>query len=58
MDSTRAESEDIITQAHQLDLNVIQSCILREYKATEIKAVVSDLDETLLGHSKIVSPKI
>lgn len=52
-----AESEDIITQAHQLDLNVIQSCILREYKATEIKAVVSDLDETLLGHSKIVSPK-
>ena len=50
-----AESAEIIEKAKRLNLNVIESCVLREYKAKEIKAVICDLDETLLQADRTVS---
>lgn len=50
-----AQSDEIISKAKTLGLKVIESCVLREYKAKEIKAVISDLDETLLQKDKTIS---
>lgn len=50
-----AESDEIIEKAKSLDLTVIESCVLREYKAKEIRMVVCDLDETLLQEDRSVS---
>lgn len=50
-----AESQEILDAAKHLDITVIESCVLREYKAKEIKMVVSDLDETLLNDDRQIS---
>ncbi|HZJ87366.1 MAG TPA: Cof-type HAD-IIB family hydrolase [Erysipelothrix sp.] len=51
-------SDELIEKAKTLDLNIIENCVLALYdNHTEIKAVICDLDETLLGEDKTVSSK-